>query len=183
MNDGMSRLNQPTRPHVSSGTAGSCQLLRVPQPCLLSPLARRVPADGRAHGAGVAVKERHEADGGAALASAEAAPAADPHLLERLLQLWPVRLLPGTHHPGPAVSDRGHRGADHLGLLLPAVLPVGGQLRGGALQENVSAASSLKPRVSRGFELGTQLQRLVLVSHVVTLSRGFCGETSSVGNQ
>lgn len=84
------------------------------------------------------MKERHEADGGAALASAEAAPAADPHLLERLLQLRPVRLLPGTHHPGPEMSDRCHSGADHLGLLLPAVLLVGRQLFGRNLQENVS---------------------------------------------
>lgn len=121
--------------------AGSPTALFTLSAGTLSLRGSRAPADGRADGAGVAVKERDEADGGAALASAEAAPAADPHLLERLLQLRPVRLLPGTHHPGPAMSDWGHSGADHLGLLLPAVLLVGGQLCGGALQEDVSASS------------------------------------------
>lgn len=84
------------------------------------------------------MKARHEADGGAAVAPAEAAPAADPHLLERVLQFRPVRLLPGAHHPGPEVPDWRHGGADHLGLLLPAVLRVGRQLFGRNPQENVS---------------------------------------------
>lgn len=77
--------------------------------------------------------DRHEADGGADLVAAEATPAANSHLLERLLQLRHVHLLPGNHNPGPEVSDPVHVRADHLGLLLPAAFPVGGKLPGRTL--------------------------------------------------
>lgn len=92
-----------------------------------------------APGAGRPLRDRHAAAGGRAdLGAAEAPLAANSHVLERVLQLRPLHLLPGTHHPGPEVSDPVHVGADHLGLLLPAVLLVGGQLPGRTLQKNVS---------------------------------------------
>lgn len=82
-------------------------------------------------------QDRHEAAGRAHRVAAEAQHAAHPDLLERVLQLRPVYVLPGTHHPGLEVSDPVYVGSDHVGLLLPAVLPVGGQLPGRSLQENV----------------------------------------------
>lgn len=87
--------------------------------------------------AGLPAQDRHEAAGRAHRVAAESQPAAHPDLLERVLQLRPVHILPGTHHPGPEVSDPVYVGSDHVGLLLPAVLPVGGQLPGRSLQENV----------------------------------------------
>ncbi|XP_047204256.1 major facilitator superfamily domain-containing protein 4A isoform X2 [Girardinichthys multiradiatus] len=44
--------------------------------------------------------------------------------------------LSGAHHPGPAVSDPVHLAADHLGLLLAAVLSARGQQRGRTFQKN-----------------------------------------------
>lgn len=67
---------------------------------------------------------------------------ADLDLLERVLQLRSVRGPPGSHHPGPALPDPVQPAADHLGLLLPAVLPPAGQLPGGAVQEDVSPDQS-----------------------------------------
>lgn len=85
--------------------------------------------------------DRHHAAGRAGLVAAQAPLAPNPHLLERVLQLRPVHRLPGAHHPGPEVSDPLHPAADHLGLLLPAVLPAGGQQHGRTMEENVSLVS------------------------------------------
>lgn len=109
------------------------------------------------------MKARHEADGGA-LASAQAAAAADPHLLERVFQLRPVHLLPGTDHPGTEMSDWCHSGADHLGLLLPAVLLVGRQLFGGNLQENVSGTPYSS---SSGSETQSGSSKRVIFAHIL----------------
>lgn len=83
-------------------------------------------------------KVRHEAAGRADLVAVQAPLAADSDLLECVLQLRSLHRLPRTHHPGPEVPDPVHPAADHLGLLLPAVLPVGGQQHGRTLQEDVS---------------------------------------------
>lgn len=92
---------------------------------------------GGVSGARLPAQDRHEAAGRAHRVAAEAQLAAHLDLLERVLQLRPVHFLPGTHHPGPKVSDPVYVGSDHVGLLLPAVLPVGWQLPGRSLQENV----------------------------------------------
>lgn len=83
-------------------------------------------------------KVRHEAAGRADLVAVQAPLAADSDLLECVLQLRSLHRLPRTHYPGPEVPDPVHPAADHLGLLLPAVLPVGGQQHGRTLQEDVS---------------------------------------------
>lgn len=101
------------------------------------------PSDGFINEEPDFLTDRHEAAGTVDLVAAEAPLAANSHLLERVLQLRPVHLLPGTHNPGPEVSDPVHVGADHLGLLLPAVFLVGGQLPGRTLQENVSVGLSM----------------------------------------
>lgn len=67
-------------------------------------------------------------------------PAAHPHLLERLLQLRPLHRLSGAHAAGPALPDTELALADHLGLLLAAVLPPARQLPRRGLQEDVRAA-------------------------------------------
>ena len=88
-------------------------------------------------------KVGHEAAGRANLVAVQAPLAADSDLLERVLQLRSLHRLPRTHHPGPEVPDPVHPAADHLGLLLSAVLPVGGQQHGRTLQEDVSIVRPL----------------------------------------
>lgn len=88
-------------------------------------------------------KVGHEAAGRADLVAVQAPLAADSDLLERVLQLRSLHRLPRTHHPGPEVPDPVHPAADHLGLLLSAVLPVGGQQHGRTLQEDVSIVRPL----------------------------------------
>lgn len=87
---------------------------------------------------------------------------ADPDLLERFLQLRSVRRLPGSHHPGPALPDPVHPAADHLGLLLSAVLSAGGQLPGRTFQEDVSSESSC------GFS------SVLFISVLILFSQGKC---------
>lgn len=63
---------------------------------------------------------------------------ADCDLLERVLQLRFVHRLFGANHPGPALPNTLHAAADHLGLLLTAVLPSRRQQCGWTFQEDVA---------------------------------------------
>lgn len=75
-------------------------------------------------------------------------PSAHADLLERLLQLRPVHRLSGAHPARPALPDPDLAVADHLGLLLAAVLSADRELLGRRVQENVSQRFPLLLAVS-----------------------------------
>lgn len=84
--------------------------------------------------------KRDDADRRTDLGFIQAPLAAHTDILECVLQLRPLYRLPRADHPGPKMSDPVHSPANHLGVLLPAVLSYARQHLGRTLQENVSMA-------------------------------------------
>lgn len=95
-------------------------------------------------------------------------------ILECVLQLWIEHSLSGAYNPRSEIPDWLHVTGDHLGVLLPAILPTHRQLDWRSFHKNVSKAASL---CRKGMDICIKINAPLLrhskrLSELITLLSG-----------